>query len=152
MARALLLVCAGLLCLSLLGCDREFPGWPVVGQDGARWAPFTNKLTVWLAVEPAACFGGLGTAFTAVRQLVQNRPGEVAVVILVVGTKEPGWRSQIPPGSHLVKVTPEAFRRAFGSFKLPFLAVCNRDGVLVRAETLPPSGGTLCRLEHYFLE
>lgn len=152
MPRVLQFGCVGLLCLSLLGCVRQFPRWPVVGHDGKRWEPFHNKLTVWLAVEPGACFGCLGSAVMAVRELLQSRPGEVAVVILVVGTKEPGWKTQLPPESYLVKVTPEAFRRSFGGFELPFLAVCNRKGILVRAETLPPSGGTLCQLEHYFLE
>lgn len=152
MSRALLLACAKFLCLSLLACGGTFPRWPLVDREGKRWEPFPNRLTFWVAVEPNACFGCLGAVLTALKPLAQNRGEEVALVFLVVGEKEPGWKSQVPQAAHLVYVSPEAFQRVFGPFTLPFLAVCNREGLLVRAETVPQSGGTVCNLEHYFLE
>lgn len=152
MGRVPLRVCAGLLCLELLACGESFPRQSVVDERGERLAPSPGKLTVWLAVAPGACFGCLGRAVTALRELIENRPGEVDLVVLVVGSQEPPWKNQLPRGSRLVKVAPGAFHRAFGGFGLPVVAVWNRKGVLVRVETLPPSGGTLCHLEHYFLE
>ncbi len=152
MRPVLLLACAKLFCLSFLACGGNVPRWPLVDREGKRWQPFPNKLTVWLAVKPGACFGCLAPVLASLKSLHQERGGELALVVLVVGERHLAWESQVPQAAYLVNVSPQAFARVFGTFALPFLAVCNRKGLLVRAETLPPSGGTVCNLEHYFLE